>query len=335
MRLLTPLHLPALTTPPAPPAAGHVAIHSRLDGSLQTVDAAGAARRIPAAQRAEIAADYVLGTPGLWETVLTHQVTPGAYRLAFHRRAQVTRGQWQYTRLTGTANAALSPLLLVGMRDSNPYGDLRHNVQLGDVFLGGDDKVASFDELAEGLLVVTTPGNLRVQAALIGFRDEIDFESGGPINHWGQDGADVLDQTDEVTAHGGALSAKLTASGADRAVVYRWWRTEPGIIWTMRGWLYSPTGHPAGTVRLSYYDDGGNNLAYTDDTQPIPAGVWTEVQVSTTAPANAFEVYAHIGMAAEAGHTAGSIIYVDDMAWTASPGVARMLAGTSLQLTPA
>ncbi|MFD9948829.1 hypothetical protein ACFWYW_46740 [Nonomuraea sp. NPDC059023] len=335
MRLLNPLHLPALTAPPAPPPAGHVALQPRPDGSLQTVDAAGGVRHLPAGQRAELTADHVLTNPGFWETVLTHQVTPGAYRLAFHRRAQVARGQWQWARLTGTADAAMSTLLVAGMRDGSPYGDFRHNIQLGDIFLGADDGTVNFDELVEGLLVVTTAGNIRVQATHVSFADEIDFESGGAINRWSQDGADVLDQSDEIAAHGGGFSGKLTALGADQAVVYRWWRTEPGITWTMRGWLYSPTGHPAGVVRLSYYDGSGNNVGFTDDVRPVPAGVWTEFEVSTTAPANSFEVYAHIGMAAASGHAAGSIVYVDDMAWTAAPGAARMLAGTSLQLTPA
>ncbi|MFI0418046.1 hypothetical protein [Spongiactinospora sp. 9N601] len=330
-RHLTPLHLAQPTISPAPPPAGHIALYPGPDDTLRHQTPAGHETRISPATRTVLPQDHLHTDTGWWRPVpgLDTPAQPGLYRLTLSADITANLGGSTNLRLDGPP-AAFGSFAAFGTQEDGPWHiGLNGYHWLDD--LADTIRSPHRSAAADGLVLITAPGTITVEAGLAGLNQSDDFEDGD--TGYALDGAD-LDPASTDVAHGGDQSGKLTAHAGDRAIMYDWWPTGPGIDWTLSAWLYAPTGHPKGSAAISWYDDDGQKISDLRDERPVPAATWVQHQVTGTAPPGTAEMYVQIGMETAAGHAAGSVLYVDDVVWRATSGWMRMLAGSFLQLTP-
>ncbi|GAA2411792.1 hypothetical protein GCM10010404_82140 [Nonomuraea africana] len=331
-RHLSVPRLPVLASPPEPPAAGEVALFPAPDGTLRQLTAAGQEGRFSAAFRKTLANDFVHGQPGTWAALpgLAVPVQPGLHRLNLLTETISTRGLITDLGFTGPA-AVFATTEVVTLQDGTPgsrtlYGDLWdatvHDWTTATESIGGLDT----------MFLALEPGTVALWVGKGTFRRETTFENDDTL-YWQINGAD-LDTASTDFAHAGERSGKLAALSEERAVLFDWNGTEPGISWRLEAWLYSPTGHPRAGVSLSWYDAQGNRIDGVSDLHPLPAGSWTHYSIEAVAPADTIELYAHIGMEVADGHAAGGVVYVDDCVWSSTGGTVRVNTGAYLQVTP-
>jgi hypothetical protein len=128
-------------------------------------------------------------------------------------------------------------------------------------------------------------------------------------------------------AHSGTHSLKITTTGTPVQAYTRLGSLPTPIIpterYTARMWVWSATARTIGAA-LDWSGPGWAYLSTTALDTAVPAGVWTEIQVTGTAPAGCDRV--SFGPTLGGSPATGSIIYLDDLILVAAsdrPAVVR------------
>ncbi|MFE5369257.1 LamG-like jellyroll fold domain-containing protein [Streptomyces mirabilis] len=105
-----------------------------------------------------------------------------------------------------------------------------------------------------------------------------------------------------------ALQMTATANGGLAAWTATWYPVKPGAVYTFTCWLWSPAALTGG-IGLDWRDAAGTYLASAVTATSLAANGWTFVQLSATAPLNAYNVTPTLGNGITA--TAGQQFYGD------------------------
>ncbi|MFH9134445.1 hypothetical protein [Streptomyces sp. NPDC017524] len=119
----------------------------------------------------------------------------------------------------------------------------------------------------------------------------------------------ALDTTVVHTGLDAAASIRVTPSGASSASLLPAARSAvgsvtPGASYTMSAWVYTPGGWPDMRILGDWYTAADTMLSTTASVAiPVPAGVWTYISLTATAPAGASRagLRARIGVSPTAG----------------------------------
>ncbi|MFI0932909.1 hypothetical protein ACH4RG_14320 [Streptomyces sp. NPDC021019] len=119
----------------------------------------------------------------------------------------------------------------------------------------------------------------------------------------------ALDTTVVHTGLDAAASIRVTPSGASSASLLTAARSAvgsvtPGASYTMSAWVYTPGGWPDMRILADWYTAADTMLSTTASVAiPVPAGVWTYISLTATAPAGASRagLRARIGVSPTAG----------------------------------
>lgn len=151
------------------------------------------------------------------------------------------------------------------------------------------------------------------------------FESG--VTGWNTSSCTFMQSAD--FAYRGAFSGLLTVTGSPSQAYVRPDSAHDAPVTVGQSyrcslWVYSPAGYSSVVAAIDWADGAHGYLSTsTGTTQAVPAGVWTLLTVTATAPASA--AFADYGPTIGASPPTGTALYVDD---------AVLVAATSYTSSP-
>ena len=168
--------------------------------------------------------------------------------------------------------------------------------------------------------------NLAYDASLARVRITLDAINPNPYfetntTGWAASGCTLARST--AQAHQGSASLLMTPTGAATAQAAFTASGSPAVTpgrqYTFTAWVYSPNGYGAVTADIDWLNASNQNISTTlGATTAIPAGTWTKLTTTATAPAQAARAAARVTI--RNNPTATDVLYVDEARFVPAPG---------------